>query len=234
MDADHLSDRLQTVARYIQPGARLADIGSDHAYLPVHLLKRGLIAGGIAGEVVRGPYENAKREIEREGLSGQLQPRLADGLFAIHPGDQIDTIAIAGMGGNLISTILNAKPDALDGVNRLVLQPNVGEEGLRNWLMTHQWQIIAEEILEEDGHRYEVIVAERANTPVTYTSAELQFGPFLLREKSPVFIRKWQREIVRETEVLDQIERAARVPAEKVNRLKQRISAMKEVLSSEG
>ena len=83
MDADHLSQRLATVADYIPQGSRLADIGTDHAYLPVNLLKRGIITGGVAGEVVRGPFENAQREIAREGFSDQLTARLANGLRAI-------------------------------------------------------------------------------------------------------------------------------------------------------
>lgn len=98
MDARHLSKRLATAAEFVPVGARLADIGSDHAYLPAFLALRGRIEYAVAGEVVRGPYQNACREITREGLQEIIVPRLADGLAAINADDRIDTVTICGMG----------------------------------------------------------------------------------------------------------------------------------------
>ncbi|WP_125545720.1 tRNA (adenine(22)-N(1))-methyltransferase [Levilactobacillus lindianensis] len=230
MDADHLSNRLATVASYVPKGSRLADIGTDHAYLPVNLLKRGLIAGGVAGEVVRGPFENAAHEIQREGLTDRLTARLANGLKAIEPADQIDTVVIAGMGGTLITQILTQDFDRLAGVNRLILQPNVGEMVVRRFLMTHGFQLVTEEILAEDGHTYEVLVADRAEQPVIYNDEDLRFGPYLLREHSTIFIAKWQRELVRTEAVLKQVQQAAVVPEDKVAELTAEIQEIEEVL----
>lgn len=230
MDADHLSNRLATVASYVPKGSRLADIGTDHAYLPVNLLKRGLIAGGVAGEVVRGPFENAAHEIQREGLTDRLTARLANGLKAIEPADQIDTVVIAGMGGTLITQILAQDFDRLAGVNRLILQPNVGEMVVRRFLMTHGFQLVTEEILAEDGHTYEVLVADRAEQPVIYNDEDLRFGPYLLREHSTIFIAKWQRELARTEAVLKQVQQAAVVPEDKVAELTAEIQEIEEVL----
>lgn len=230
MDADHLSNRLATVASYVPQGSRLADIGTDHAYLPVNLLKRGLIVGGVAGEVVRGPFENAAHEIQREGLTDRLTARLANGLKAIEPTDQIDTVVIAGMGGTLITQILTQDFDRLVGVKRLILQPNVGEMVVRRFLMTHGFQLITEEILAEDGHTYEVLVADRADQPETYNDEELRFGPYLLQEHSAIFIAKWQRELARTQEVLKQVQQAAVVPEDKVGQLTAEIQEIEEVL----
>lgn len=234
MDADHLSQRLATVAKYIPKGSRLADIGTDHAYLPVHLLKRGLIAGGIAGEVVRGPFENAEHEIAREGFTGQLTARLANGLRAIEPTDQIDTVAIAGMGGALITQILTQDFDRLTGVQRLVLQPNVGAMQVRQFLMTHGFQLVAEEILAEDGHIYEVLVADRATETQTYHEEELRFGPYLLAAPNTAFIAKWQHEADRTREVLQQVQAAKTVPTEKVAALTHELAQIEEVLHRVG
>ncbi|GEO73646.1 SAM-dependent methyltransferase [Levilactobacillus namurensis DSM 19117] len=230
MDADHLSQRLATVADYIPQGSRLADIGTDHAYLPVNLLKRGIITGGVAGEVVRGPFENAQREIAREGFSDQLTARLANGLRAIEPTDQIDTVAIAGMGGALITQILTQDFDRLAGVRRLVLQPNVGAMQVRQFLMTHGFQLQAEQILSEDGHIYEVLVADRSDHPQTYTEEQLRFGPYLLAAPNAAFVTKWRHEAQRTREVLQQVQAAKTVPTEKVAALQAELAQIEEVL----
>ena len=135
VDEKHLSARLACVASLVPAGARVADIGSDHAYLPAALVLDGKIDFAIAGEVVKGPYENAVREIKDHQLEGQVIPRLADGLAAIEPADKVDTITIAGMGGSLIASILEKGKDKLTEIKRLVLQPNVGESQLREWLI---------------------------------------------------------------------------------------------------
>lgn len=98
MDAQNLSKRLAAVAAQVPKGSRLADIGSDHAYLPAHLLMAQQIDFAVAGEVVEGPFENMLKEVEHRGLADHLLPRLANGLDAIRKEDRIDTITIAGMG----------------------------------------------------------------------------------------------------------------------------------------
>ena len=147
VDAQNLSQRLTTVAKFVPQGARVADIGSDHGYLPAALALQGQIEYAVAGEVVRGPYENAVSEIKKLALAKIIQARLADGLEAIKDSDHINTITIAGMGGALITQILDAHPEKLAGVTRLILQPNVGEARLREWLMNHQFQIMAERMV---------------------------------------------------------------------------------------
>lgn len=187
VDEKHLSARLACVASLVSAGARVADIGSDHAYLPAALVLDGKIDFAIAGEVVKGPYENAVHEIKDHQLEGQVIPRLADGLAAIEPADKVDTITIAGMGGSLIASILEKDKNKLTGIKRLVLQPNVGESQLREWLMNNHYQIMNEKIIEEDNHIYEIIVAEPSVVPFRYSKYELDFGPFLLENKGPVF-----------------------------------------------
>ena len=152
MNEQVLSSRLMQVGKQVPLGARLADIGSDHAYLPIYLVLKQQIPFAIAGEVVRGPYESAKKQVAKNGLENQIIVRLADGLAAIHAEDQIDAISIAGMGGTLIRNILeNGKQQGqLTGNETLILQPNVGEATLRNWLIRNDYEIRHEEILEEN------------------------------------------------------------------------------------
>lgn len=233
VDEKHLSARLACVASLVPAGARVADIGSDHAYLPAALVLDGKIDFAIAGEVVKGPYENAVHEIKDHQLEGQVIPRLADGLAAIEPADKVDTITIAGMGGSLIASILEKDKNKLTGIKRLVLQPNVGESQLREWLMNNYYQIMNEKIIEEDNHIYEIIVAEPSVVPFRYSKYELDFGPFLLENKGPVFRKKWQEYLQREAHVIDQMQKAQQPPVKKINEINEFLSQVKEAIADD-
>ena len=233
MDEKHLSKRLATVASYVPVGARMADIGSDHAYLPAALALTKKISYAVAGEVVKGPYENAVSEIKGHGLTAVVKPRLADGLDAITPADRIDTVVIAGMGGTLIAEILERGKQHRTGVHRLVLQPNVGEARLRRWLMTNQYQIMAEQIVGEDDHIYEIIVAEPSLVPFKYSDYELMFGPHLLEKKGPVFTAKWQDYAKRQRGIIAQSEQAQQVPVTRIAAMKQKLALVAEALDDD-
>lgn len=233
VDEKHLSARLACVASLVPAGARVADIGSDHAYLPAALVLDGKIDFAIAGEVVKGPYENAVHEIKDHQLEGKVIPRLADGLAAIEPADKVDTITIAGMGGSLIASILEKDKNKLTGIKRLVLQPNVGESQLRKWLMNNHYQIMTEKIIEEDNHIYEIIVAEPSVVPFRYSKYELDFGPFLLENKGPIFKEKWQEYLQREAHVIDQMQKAQQPPVKKINEINQFLSQVKEAIADD-
>lgn len=233
MDEKNLSKRLATVASYVPAGARMADIGSDHAYLPAALALQKKISYAVAGEVVKGPYENAVSEIKGHGLTDLIKPRLADGLAAITPADRIDTVVIAGMGGTLITEILERGKDRLQGVRRLVLQPNVGEGRLRRWLMDNRYQIMAEQIVAEDDHIYEIIVVEPSVVPFRYSDYELIFGPRLLEKKGPVFTAKWRDYIKRQQGVIHQMEQAQKVPVARIAGLKQKLALVAEAIDDD-
>ncbi|MBD5806586.1 tRNA (adenine-N(1))-methyltransferase [Lactobacillus sp. 0.1XD8-4] len=233
MDEKHLSARLASVASLVPLNARIADIGSDHAYLPAALVLDGKIKFAIAGEVVKGPFENAVHEIQAHQLEENIIPRLADGLAAIKDKDNIDTITIAGMGGSLIASILERGKDKLEGVKRLILQPNVGESSLREWLMNNRYQITTEKIIEEDGHIYEIIVAEPSIVPFRYSQYELDFGPFLLENKGPIFVKKWREYLQREGQVINQMKQAKKIPVDKIDQLQRRLEIVKEAIKDD-
>ncbi|HEM4129194.1 TPA: tRNA (adenine-N(1))-methyltransferase [Streptococcus suis] len=220
-----LSKRLATVADYVPQGARLADVGSDHAYLPLFLVEQGRIEFAVAGEVVQGPYQSALQNVEQAGQSDKISVRLANGLAAVEQADQISTVTIAGMGGRLIADILEAGKDKLVSVERLILQPNNREDDVRRWLVAHDFQIIAEEILEENDKIYEILVAEKGKSDLT--ADQLRFGPYLLEEQSATFQKKWLKELDKLTYALEQVplERQADRSA-----ISQKIQQIQEVL----
>lgn len=190
-----ISKRLELVASFVSQGAILLDVGSDHAYLPIELVERGQIKSAIAGEVVEGPYQSAVKNVEAHGLKEKIQVRLANGLAAFEETDQVSVITIAGMGGRLIARILEEGLGKLANVERLILQPNNREDDLRIWLQDHGFQIVAESILEEAGKFYEILVVEAGQMKLS--ASDIRFGPFLSREISPVFVQKWQKEVVK-------------------------------------
>lgn len=193
MNAQKLSKRLETVASFVPTGAIVADIGSDHAYLPCYLVHKGIAARAVAGEVVKGPYESAVKQVRTEGLADKITVRMADGLAAVEESDEVTAVTIAGMGGPLIVSILEKHPQALKTVTRLILQPNIHAKAIREWAMANGWAIQDEVILEEDGKIYEVLVLQRGE--MTLNEVQTLLGPKLMETKVPVFIEKWSREI---------------------------------------
>lgn len=217
VNAKRLSKRLHLVASFIERGTVLADIGSDHAYLPCWLIQNEQISRAIAGEVVKGPYEAAQRNVAREGLSNLITVRLANGLQAIDPEDNVETVSIAGMGGTLITSILANGIDRLETVKRIIVQPNVHAIAIREWASKNLWYIADEAIVKEDEKIYEVIVLERGEC--SYLPDEYLMGPILLRERSEPFIEKWNREL----EEVDRVWTALSKSTETVESNKKRI-----------
>lgn len=235
MNAQQLSYRLSRVASHVPKGAVVADIGSDHAYLPCFLVAEGLAEGAIAGEVVKGPFESAKKQVRQEGLEDRITVRLASGLAAIELEDGVTAITIAGMGGPLIASILEQDKALLDGVQRLILQPNVHAKAIREWAAANGWRISDEEILEENSKIYEIIVLEPSEDPVAFGEKELLFGPVLMAQRSPVFHTKWQREMAQWQKIVASMEANAEAAdiVEKKQELTQKIKLVEEVLNGE-
>jgi len=223
--------RLERVAAHVPADARLADIGSDHGYLPVSLMRRGAIAAAVAGEVALTPFHAAQRTVRENDLDQRITVRLANGLAAIEPGDGITAISICGMGGETIRDILDSGKAHLSGQERLILQPNGGEQPLRQWLMENGYGILSEELLRENRFYYEIIVAERIG-PVMYSAEELYFGPLQMQARTPAFLAKWQRMLREKQKTLIQFERARQaVPVEKVQDFMQQARWITELLA---
>lgn len=232
LNNQQLSVRLETVAGFVPENARLADIGSDHAYLPCVLATREVVSYALAGEVVKGPFESAAEQIRTSGVSNRVSARLGDGMDVIQPEDRINVVTICGMGGDLISKILEKGriKGKLLGVERLILQPNNGEKKLREWLIANSYKIIDETILEENGKIYEIIVAEKTESPENYSDLEYSFGRFLLQDKNEAFRKKWLSEIETCNYILDSMQKASNNLGEKEQQVINKINEIKEVL----
>ena len=150
-----LTPRLQLLADWVPQGARLADIGTDHGYLPVWLSVQGRIASAIASDLRKGPLEHAK-ETGRIYGAEHIDYRLGNGLAGIQP-EETDVIVIAGMGGENIASILEAAPWTAEGNHTLLLAPHTKAEELRRFLMDNSYQILREALVYDRGTIYPVM-----------------------------------------------------------------------------
>jgi tRNA (adenine22-N1)-methyltransferase len=227
-----LSKRLRKAASYLPEGSLFADIGSDHAYLPCYVCAADPAAKAIAGEINKGPYKNALQTVRKYYLVDRISVRLGDGLNILQPGE-INALVITGMGGALIRSILASGKDKLMGVNRIIAQPNNEAEIVRRWLLFHGYGIRDEDILEENGHIYEIIVADQAVKQTALTEKELLFGPVLLKKQSDVFIKKWEHEYKKGKYVVEQMKKAAYPDENKLLQYKTKLDWIKEVIQLE-
>ncbi|WP_404428741.1 tRNA (adenine(22)-N(1))-methyltransferase [Sutcliffiella horikoshii] len=232
-----LSKRLEAVASFIPKGSILADIGSDHAYLPCYAYLQGMIERGIAGEVVEGPFQSAIQQVRKTELVKVIEVRKGDGLEVISP-NEVTCITIAGMGGTLIQSILEKGKDKLAGVQTLILQPNIGAKKIREWLLENGWELVAEQILLDDGRIYEILVAERGESEKPYSEkkdAYLLVGPFLAKEGNDVFVQKWTHELAHWKKIVSQLEAAGQTEANEQKRkeLTEKIRLVEEELDFE-
>lgn len=150
---------MEAIGRMVPSGARLADIGTDHAYLPVTLVSGGKISCAFAMDIREGPLKAAEKHIRQAGLSQQICIRQSDGLAALKPGEA-DTLVLSGMGGKLILRILSDGPEVLAAVRRLVLSPQSDIPAVREALPSFGFRIADEDLVAEDGKFYTIIAAE--------------------------------------------------------------------------
>ncbi|MDJ1111308.1 MULTISPECIES: tRNA (adenine(22)-N(1))-methyltransferase [Macrococcus] len=225
-----INNRLLAVATYINH-EKLADIGSDHAYLPIYAIEQGKVKSAVAGEVVKGPFMSAVENVKKYALDSKIDVRLGDGLDVIEQ-NEVDCITICGMGGPLISEILNNGKGKLTHYPTLILQSNIHTEAVRRRLIALGYMIKDEVIMKERKHVYEIIVAERNDIDVTYNERELKFGPVLLNKKDDVFKEKWLREYHHLQTVYEAIKLEER-HSEKASQLLNDIETLKEVLDIE-
>lgn len=180
-----LSPRLAAVAARVLPGWPMADIGTDHGYLPVHLVRSGICPTAVATDCRRGPLAAAAGAIAATGLTERIQLRLGDGLTVLAPGE-VATAVLAGMGGALMVNLLTAAPAVWAALQCMVLQPTSGVEGLRRWLAEHAWHITGEDLTLASGRVY-VTVAAAPGAGEPLSLADLVLGPHLRHRSDAAF-----------------------------------------------
>ena len=186
-----ISKRLLCCAGFVEPGARVADIGTDHGYLGIYLLKNGIARQVTACDLRPLPLRNAQENAERFGVGAQMEFLLSDGLERVAP-DRIDTVVCAGMGGDLIVEILSACPWLRGRNYTLILQPQSAGQELRRWLGEHGFAIACEQLVQDGKFLYTVLRAHPgAGTPLSPGAQYV--SPWLRQSGSPLLGAYMQR-----------------------------------------
>ena len=207
-----ISDRLKTAASLIREGAVLADVGTDHGYVPIYLLEQKKIKSAIAMDINKGPLERAREHIHLYGMDAYIQTRLSDGVAALEKGEA-DSILVAGMGGGLVIHILEEGKDICQAAGELILQPQSELCSVRDYLAKNGYMIDAERMVFGDGKYYPMMRAVKTEQDETWNRLNDQtiavcdiYGPLLLRNGNPVLRRFLVRQHGQLTQILQTLE----------------------------
>ena len=179
-----ISDRLRIVAHMCDKGAVVADIGTDHGYLPIYLVQEGIARSAIAMDLRKGPLDKAKKHICDNCLEDRIQTRLSDGLEKLSK-NEADIITICGMGGRLIADIVTKGKDVITQNTILVVSPQSEVGEFRHFLVSQGFEIEDEQMLKEDGKYYFIIKCRKSEESVCseFSETQYQYGWKLLDSK---------------------------------------------------
>ena len=201
-----LTDRLLKIASLVTEGKRVADIGTDHGYIPVYLLNQGKVPYAILADVNKGPLEKARGEVRHNKLLDKVDLRLGSGIEVLVKGE-VDEVIIAGMGGILISELLEAKLEVAHSVDKLILQPMQAQNELRKYLLNNGFEILDEVLVKEDFRIYEIIIAKYTGKN-TVVSDEIYYevGTKLIENKDPLLNEFIDKKIYMYNSIIKKIE----------------------------
>lgn len=223
-----ISKRLEAAASFVRRGVRVADVGSDHAYLPIYLYKEGLISGGVASDINEGPIDRARANILAHSLQNAIEVRRADGLCGIE-GYRPDDIFILGMGGELIVSIIDGAKWLCDSRYRLILQPMTHPEILRKYLLDNGFSIV-DELVVEDDKIYQIICAEYTGVSESASRVELMFGKRNIARGGELFCRL----LARTKEIYSERVKGKRTAGADFTRERELIAQIDEILKEKG
>lgn len=251
-----LSRRLQAVADMVTDTDCVADVGTDHGYVPIYLVEHGICNRAIAMDIRKGPLQRAQEHIEEHQLGAYIQTRLSDGLAALKR-DEAKTIVIAGMGGATMSGILEAGKNVIGPETMLVLQPQSELLEFRQYLGEHGYEVLAEDMVREDGKFYPMMKVRRSGNGAVkpngarseneaaagrslkgelqppFTRLELLYGPLLLAQKHPVLKEFLVWQLGQKGKILENLSRNASLgtKAERMEQIEEEMSCIRQALS---
>ncbi len=180
--------RLHAALDWINEDDLLADIGCDHGYLASLALQKGITFVQLIDNK-EGPLSVARRNLDKFNNDNKLKFTLASGLLELDP--CITCVAILGMGGELITSILEEGKSNAKNVDKFILEANTKIPFLRKYLFLNGYNIVSEKIVKENDKYYELILCKKGEAEVVFNDLDIEFGPVLRNEKSPLFIEKW-------------------------------------------
>ena len=220
----NLSTRLATIVSLVPHGARVADIGTDHAFVSIVLLQKGIANFVIAADVNVGPLDAARQNIQKYGFDTAISVRLSDGFAEIVAGE-VDTAIIAGMGCAQIIKILDAKASLVEQLGCLILQPQESAAAVREWLEVHNWEIDDERLVDESGIVYEIVKAVKISgngdllTSFMRLSLPIEIGPILFCRRDPLLTKLITKNVENIERIIIEMNKAKVIDKKKITEL---------------
>lgn len=226
-----LSKRLQAVARLVTPDLKIADIGTDHAYIPIWLVEQGISPSAIAMDINQGPLEKAKENIVLHGLTSRIKTRQSDGMRQLKP-SEAESVVIAGMGGGLVIKILEDVKEQDLGIKEWILQPQSELKKVREYLNESGYRIVDETMILDEGKFYPMMKAIKGKQEV-YREEELSYGKLLLKNRNPILKMFLEKEFELKNGIYETLKKTSGQSAQKrVSELEEEISVIREALAT--
>lgn len=185
-----INNRLKKIGDLVDANSFCLDIGCDHAFLDIYLVKKNKNIKAIASDIAEGPVKQAKDNIKREGLEDSIEVRLGDGLDTYT--DEVDTIIISGMGGRNMIGIFKNNIKVLKNIDTIILSPNNYQIDVKKFLVKNGFYIDDEELVKDKKFIYQIIKLKKGKRH--YSKKEYFFGPVLLQKKGTLFEEYYKRE----------------------------------------
>ena len=225
-----LSNRMHMVADLVMPGNVLADIGCDHGYLSVWLVREKRVSRAIAMDLREGPLAKAKESITFFHQNERIETRLSDGMDKLRPGEA-DCIVIAGMGGILMRDILQRGRECCALAKQLVLQPQSDPETVRSEIHNQGFYIADERACYEDGKYYVAFSCEKGEENVPYSETELKYGRILVERRDETYFRYLREELGKKEAMYQNLMKAGTVAAEqRIEKLTPELKELRNIL----
>ncbi|CAG9349723.1 tRNA (adenine(22)-N(1))-methyltransferase [Clostridium perfringens] len=227
-----LSKRLKRIAEHVDKCESVADIGTDHGYIPIYLVKEGICKKAIASDINKGPIEKAKVNVAFEGVSNKVKCLLGPGLNPLKVGE-VNGVILAGMGGNLTRDILLADMDKVKKYDFIILQPAQNPEVLREFLYKNDYEIIDEDLIKDEGRFYELFKVkynENSEKLVFEDELEYEVSPLLREKGHPLFKKFIEEKINRCETILSFIKEDTEAAKKRKSDLEEKINKLKGML----
>ena len=227
-----LSKRLKRIAEHVDKCESVADIGTDHGYIPIYLVKEGICEKAIASDINKGPIEKAKVNVAFEGVSNKIKCLLGPGLNPLKVGE-VNGVILAGMGGNLTRDILLADMEKVKRYDFIILQPAQNPEVLREFLYKNDYEIIDEDLIKDEGRFYELFKVkynENSEKLVFHDELEYEVSPLLREKNHPLFKEFIEEKINRCETILSFIKEDTEAAKKRKSDLEEKINKLKGML----
>ncbi len=224
-----LSERLRAISDLIDNVSSIVDVGTDHGYIPIYLVKNNIIDFAVASDINKGPVEKAKKNIENYNLGNKIVARLGGGLTTVKP-KEVEAAVIAGMGGNLIRDILEDSKKVFKALNYVVVQPVQNPEVLREYVYNSGYTIIDEIIVKDEEKYYEIMKIKYDDNKKEIDPIYYEVSEILLNKREPLFKEYLQFKLGKYIRVYENLTEETELAKKRKEELETLINKLKEFL----